>query len=213
MQSRKGQYSVMEYLFLTIFVLMIIFGLIFFLFVFQGSQSSFEMERNVEGELFTLTSRVVVSPFLVQSDSLFDDAKLTALQALSGDEECEEFHRIFGQNAFLKVKDLDFVKEINIMEDGFQDLDALYEGSDVECTEENYGEVLRDEPLRIAEGGLDTEYPANLCNYWEFCVDPDRKFRANIVPVNIVRRMGRVLDSGTQDITDMGTLTVGVYIE
>ena len=201
--SKKGQYSVMEYLFLSLFVIFIIVGLMMFLFIFQVGQNTSALERSVEAELFSITNRVVVSPFLVRKNSEFDDAKLTALQEIvSQPGGCQEFERMFGKDVFITVTDLNLTKEIQV---GYQ-IERADDLPPRACDATNYGTFLQAETIN----GVDVP-EGNLCNQWSFCVQQGREFRANVLPVNILRRIGRVLHSGIQEQVDIGYITVGIY--
>jgi hypothetical protein len=202
--ERKGQYSVMEYLFLSLFVIFIIVGMMIFLFVFQVGQNTFSIEKNTEAALFSVTNRVIGSQFLVRGNSEFDDAKLTALQDIIAQQGCIELERMFGKNVFINITDLNLTKEIRVGEE----IDTADELPLRPCDASNYGTFL---PAATINGIQVPE--GQLCNHWSLCFEGDRQFRANVLPVNILRRIGRVLDSGVQEQMHMGVVTVGIYTE
>lgn len=97
---RQGQANMIEYLFLTLFLIIIIVALIFLITGFEFFQIGVQQrEKTLDRALF-LTRELLVTPYLVKEDSLFDDEKLTAAAAL----ECEELQRIFGFRWFAQVR-------------------------------------------------------------------------------------------------------------
>lgn len=115
----KGQSNIMEYIFLTLFILIMIVAMILFLSWFQMSQ--FEMKGGdiqIEKAKF-LMNYMINSPYLAEENSLFDDSKLTSL--LSLEDYCDRLDGVFGLRWSLKV-----------------DLLTSEDGCFVECTEESY---------------------------------------------------------------------------
>jgi hypothetical protein len=117
-RSRIGQVSIMEYILLTFFILVIILALLLFLSWWQLSQIGMQ-EHNIQMDKVFFTARYVSSsPYFVKENSVFDDAKLTAIQSL-GSSVCKDFERVLGYNWFIKVK--------------------IFEGdTDIPCTWNNY---------------------------------------------------------------------------
>jgi hypothetical protein len=100
--NRKAQSEIMEYIFLTLFIIIMIVVLILFLSWFQYSQigmkgSDIKKER---GEF--LMNYFINSPYLNQpgKNSMFDDSKLTALMGM----ECSELQGIYGEGWSLRIE-------------------------------------------------------------------------------------------------------------
>lgn len=51
------------------------------------------------------------------------------------------------------------------------------------------------------------------CNYWSFCKKPQGAFEALVIPVNVYRKFGTVLQDNIIPRTDLGILKVGIYYE
>lgn len=117
---RKGQISMMEYILVTFFILMVIVGLLFFLSWYQFSQINMEEHKAKTERILFLAQYVSNSPYLVKENSVFDDSKLTALKSL-GSSVCKDLEDVFGYNWYLK----------------FYAFDA---DADVSCTWGNYPE-------------------------------------------------------------------------
>ena len=105
---RKGQYNIMEYLFMTIFIFIIIIIFLFVVFTFQMTQIQFEEVSATEARLSSATTRILNSPYFVKEDSLFDDAKLQALVDLQNNppdnfDLCDHLHDIMGFNFFIMI--------------------------------------------------------------------------------------------------------------
>jgi len=111
MRKKKAQASIMEYILLTFFILLIIVALMFFLSWWQFSQIGMEEHKlRVEKTLF-LAKYVSNSPYFVKENSIFDDAKLTAVKSL-GSDICRDFEEVFGYNWFIRVRVFDDEAEI-----------------------------------------------------------------------------------------------------
>lgn len=104
MPSRKAQSSIMEYLLLSFFILMVIIALIFFLTFWQSSSLNLEKQNLKIQRLDTLLNRFINSPLFVKENSVFDDSKLMAIQSLGGQGACKDLEGLFGSNWFLKVE-------------------------------------------------------------------------------------------------------------
>lgn len=210
---RKGQYSIMEYLFMTIFILIIIIIFLFVVFTFQLSQMQFEQASSTEARLSSATTRILNSPYFVKDDSLFDDAKLQALLELQKNppadfDLCDHLHDIMGFNFFINITDLNLTKEFpkswnidpaNITKKSCSDADVSY-GDNVPGG------------IEVDVDGSDMDFESQ-CNHWSFCYEPKRRVRANVLPVNIYRRFGEIIDTGAIPTTNLGQLVVGVYVE
>jgi len=111
MHKKKAQVSIMEYILLTFFILLVILGLLFFLSWWQFSQIGMEEHKVKMERILFLAQYVSNSPYLVKENSIFDDAKLTAIKSL-GPGICKDFESVFGYNWFIKIKVFDGDTEI-----------------------------------------------------------------------------------------------------
>lgn len=101
--ERKGQVSIMEYILLTFFILMVILALIFFLSWWQLTQLGMEEHKLKMEKVFLAASHVTNSPYFVKENAIFDDAKLTAAKSL-GPSICKDFEKFLGFDWFIKIK-------------------------------------------------------------------------------------------------------------
>lgn len=101
-RGMKGQSSIMEYLLMSFFTLMVIIVLIFFLMWFQFNQYSMEQQKINLEKSDVLINRLVSSPLFVKENSVFDDARLMAIGSL-GTGLCHDLERLFGSNWFLEI--------------------------------------------------------------------------------------------------------------
>ena len=100
----KGQSSIMEYLLLSFFILMVIIALIFFLTFWQSSTWSLEKQNLKIQRLDTLLNRFINSPLFVRENSVFDDSKLMAIKSLESQGACEDLEGLFGSDWFLEIE-------------------------------------------------------------------------------------------------------------
>lgn len=100
----KGQSSIMEYLLLSFFVLLVIVALIFFFSWFQFSQLGME-QRNIENlRIGLLIDRFSNTPLLVRETAVFDNYKLHALDYLADRGFCTDLESMFGTDWYLEVE-------------------------------------------------------------------------------------------------------------
>lgn len=163
----KGQMGIMEYMMMTLFIMVIIVVLVFFFSGWQISQVQMQESRAKSDLVLSSMKNVLYSPLLTRENSMFDDAKLSALQA-----KCEKVREVFGADLFIEV-----------------DAKSLGTESQIPCDQ--------------------YRYDIN-CNYWSIC-KRDAPHSALVMPVNVYRNMGNVLNSGILGRTDLGILKVGVY--
>jgi len=114
----KGQMELMEYLFLTVFVILIIIVLMFFITGWQVTQSGIERTKEVSDEVTFLMKKFSTMDYFVKEDGVFDDAKLTVLSSM--ENVCEELRPILGSNWFATITVFDESGSIKV------------------CTESNY---------------------------------------------------------------------------
>ncbi len=109
MKTKKlaGQMGIMEYMLMTVFIMVIIVMLVFFFSGWQISQTQMQGSRVKSENLLSNLKNVMYSPLFIRDDSMFDDAKLTALQG-----KCEKVKEVLGADVFIEVKTLEKVAEI-----------------------------------------------------------------------------------------------------
>jgi hypothetical protein len=93
----------MEYLLLSLFVLLVIISLIFFLSWWQLSQFGLEEQRIKNDRVVALLNRFTNSPLFVKENSVFDDSRLLAIQLL-GDDACRELEDLLGSGWFMEIE-------------------------------------------------------------------------------------------------------------
>jgi hypothetical protein len=111
MHRRKAQVSIMEYILLTFFILVVILGLLFFLSWWQFTQLGMQEHRLRMDRVIFLAKYVSSSPYFVKESAVFDDAKLTAIQSL-GSGVCRDFEGILGDGWFIRVRVFEGDEEI-----------------------------------------------------------------------------------------------------
>jgi len=117
--NRKGQSNILEYIFMTMFIIIMILVLIIFMSWFQYSQIGMKSgSLQIEKAEF-LMEYMTSSPYLVTKNSMFDDSKLTSL--LYMDDYCDSLDTVFGSDWSLNI-------ELLTSEDGCYD----------NCTLNNY---------------------------------------------------------------------------
>jgi len=100
--SNKGSVEMMEYMFLTLFVIFIIIAFVIFLSWWNVSQLDVEKSSVELDKTLVLTKSLVSSPFLARDDSMLDDGKLTALQEM-GQDACSSIGSIYGADWFAVI--------------------------------------------------------------------------------------------------------------
>jgi hypothetical protein len=107
----RGQVSIMEYVLMTFFIIVIILGLLFFLSWWQFTQIGMQEHKTRMERVFMTARYMSNSPYFVKENSFFDDAKLTAAKSL-GSSVCKDFESLFGYDCFIKVRVFDGDLEI-----------------------------------------------------------------------------------------------------
>lgn len=97
-----GQMGIMEYMMMTLFVMVIIVMLVFFFSGWQISQVQMQESRAKSDLVLSGLKNVMYSPLLVRESGMFDDAKLSALQA-----RCDKVKAAFGADIYIEVSVLD----------------------------------------------------------------------------------------------------------
>ncbi len=100
----KGQAHMMEYIFMTLFIVIIISILIFFLMGWQFTQIRASDTKTESERALYLTKFFIKSPYLTRSESLFDEAKMTTFKDMETNGDiCEKMGVVFGRDWFARV--------------------------------------------------------------------------------------------------------------
>ena len=99
----KGQAHIMEYIFMTLFIVIIIAVIIFFLMGYQFTQIRSADTRTESDKALFLTKLFIKSPFLTTDESLFDEAKMTVFVDMESGSICDQMKVVFGRDWFARV--------------------------------------------------------------------------------------------------------------
>lgn len=99
----KAQAHMMEYILLTLFIMIIIVALIFFLMSWQFTQLRASESKSEGEKALYLMKFFIKSPFFTKDESIFDDAKLDAFEQIQYDGGCEDLDVIFGRDWFATI--------------------------------------------------------------------------------------------------------------
>ncbi|MBI4020315.1 MAG: hypothetical protein HY367_03200 [Candidatus Aenigmarchaeota archaeon] len=100
----NGQANIMEYVLMTFFVIVVIGAIIFLLTFFQVLQFGGEQQKAVFTRQLFIAKYFLASPLMARENSVFDDAKLTALSESNG---CRELEAVLGSGWAVEVTRLD----------------------------------------------------------------------------------------------------------
>jgi len=109
----KLQAGIMEYIFMTLFVIFVIALLVLFLGWWNIMHIGTEHARSMDDKALFLAKYLMVSPFFVKEKFVFDDSLLTGMKRLesSGKNVCRELDEILGSNWYFEVKIADGEEE------------------------------------------------------------------------------------------------------
>jgi hypothetical protein len=100
----RGQSELMEYMLMVVFLVAAIIGLILFLTWWSGTQLQAEGFKDRQDRVTSIAKSMMAEPMLVNTQSVFDDAKLTALISVS---PCVKLQDMYGEKWYAKIKSLD----------------------------------------------------------------------------------------------------------
>jgi nitrogen fixation-related uncharacterized protein len=106
--SRKGQSEIMEYILVVVFIVAAIMAIIFFLAWWNVQQFQMDQFKNQQDRIVGIGQYMMADYMFTNGDSMFDDAKLTSINA---SVTCEELQRILGSNWYVKITALDMEGE------------------------------------------------------------------------------------------------------
>jgi hypothetical protein len=106
MSSRKkGSVELMEYMFLTLFVIVIVIAFVLFLSWWQMSQVGAERSRMQMDKALVISKGFASSPLFAREESMLDDGKLTAAMEIA--DICQRLDEIYGIDWYAVVRMLD----------------------------------------------------------------------------------------------------------
>lgn len=108
-KARKGQSEIMEYILMVVFLVAAIIAIILFLTWWNTQQLQMEGFRNRQDRVVAIAEQMMGDYMLANGDSVFDDAKLTSVNAAG--IKCEDLQKIYGTNWYAKIKSLDMEGE------------------------------------------------------------------------------------------------------
>jgi len=98
----KAQHEIMEYVILTLFIVIIIIGFVFFLSGWNITQLQLDKEKARQDRALFIMKYFLSSPLFTKENSVFDDTKLDAFRSLPN--ECTELGKIIGENWFAEIE-------------------------------------------------------------------------------------------------------------
>jgi hypothetical protein len=101
---RKGQSEIMEYILMVVFIVAAILAIIFFLTWWNVQQFQMDAFKNRQDRVVGIGQYMMGDYMFTNGDSVFDDAKLTAINASMS---CDDLQKILGTNWYVKIKALD----------------------------------------------------------------------------------------------------------
>jgi hypothetical protein len=101
---RKGQSEIMEYILMVVFIVAAIIAIIIFLTWWNLQQFQMDAFKNRQDRVVGIGQYMMGDYIFTDGDSVFDDAKLTAINASM---TCEDLQTILGPNIYVKIKVLD----------------------------------------------------------------------------------------------------------
>lgn len=102
--QRKGQSEIMEYILVVVFIVAAILAIIFFLAWWNVQQFQMDEFKNRQDRIVGIGQYMMGDYMFTNGDSMFDDAKLTSINA---GVTCEELQKILGKNWYVKITALD----------------------------------------------------------------------------------------------------------
>ena len=105
----KAQASIMEYILMTFFLMVVILSMVMFMGWWNITQISIDHNKLAGSNALLLLQDFSGSGYLSVRDSVLDDSKLTAIKLMQsqGSDFCRDFRPVFGNDWFLEVEVLD----------------------------------------------------------------------------------------------------------
>lgn len=107
-ERRKAQSEIMEYILMVVFIVAAIIAIIIFLTWWNVQQFQMDAFRNRQDRIVGIGQYMMGDYMFTNGDSMFDDAKLTAINATM---TCEDLQKILGTSWYAKITALDMAGE------------------------------------------------------------------------------------------------------
>jgi hypothetical protein len=114
----KGQSEIMEYMIMVLLIVGAIIGIMLFLAWWGGQQVKAEGFSNQQDRIVSIAQVLMADYMFVDGDSMFSDAKLTALNSTIS---CEELQDVLGAGWYITVKALDMPGNVPCSWNGYPD--------------------------------------------------------------------------------------------
>jgi hypothetical protein len=110
----RAQASIMEYILMTFFLLVVIISMILFMGWWNVTQISIDQSKLAGSSALLLLQVLSNSEYIAEENSVLDDSRLTAIKAMQseGVDFCSEFEPVFGRDSFFEVHVLDGNPEV-----------------------------------------------------------------------------------------------------
>jgi hypothetical protein len=99
----------MEYVLMVVFIVAAIMAIIFFLYWWNIQQFQMDAFKNKQDRISGIAQYMMGDYMFANGDSIFDDAKLTAINA---SVSCEDLQKILGTGWYVKITALDMDSEV-----------------------------------------------------------------------------------------------------
>ena len=101
-KARKGQFGMLEYIILALFMVVIVMAIVFFLFGWEFGVAQREGLDQLYAKSLSMISFFSHSDFFTEKDNMLDDSKLMVAK-------CEDIEAIFGQKLCINITSVLFV--------------------------------------------------------------------------------------------------------
>ena len=115
----KGQSEIMEYILMIVFIVAAIIGMMLFLSWWNITQIQAQGFKEREDRVVTLAQNMMNDYMFVNGDSVFDDGKLTSVNAAG--VGCDSLKEIYGEDWFVNITALDMPVEKKCDWSGYPD--------------------------------------------------------------------------------------------
>lgn len=97
----KGQAGMIEYLLMTVFTMVIILVMVFFLFGFEAGRTADSESMDSKNRVLLAVNTLTQSDIINKEDLMFDDSKLAGFLDQAG---CEELTKTMSQEACINIE-------------------------------------------------------------------------------------------------------------
>jgi hypothetical protein len=103
----KAQFGIIEYIVISIFLVIIIAGVVIFLSYWQAAQIGLEKRTVLTEKVLSLTKEIFDHPALIKENVMFDDSKLDRSKL---EKICKNLEEKFDVEWFAEIKAFEIVK-------------------------------------------------------------------------------------------------------